>query len=304
MRDSLSTDVAGLKLRNPTMLAAGVLGISRSLLERVAASGAGAVVTKSIGIEEREGYANPTVVEVDCGLLNSMGLPNPGVKHFSEELRRWDRVDVPLIASVFGADVDEFGEVSSLMESAGVSALELNVSCPHVKGAGAELGQNPEAVAEVVRTVKAKVRVPVITKLTPNVPDITEVAVAAEKAGSDAITAINTLKAMAIDIETGRPILSNRFGGLSGRAIKPVAVRCVYEISEVVKIPVIGCGGVYSWEDALEFMYAGASAVQIGTAIYRMNLQVFKEITEGLKQYLKRKNLVSVRQIVGQSRRL
>jgi dihydroorotate dehydrogenase (NAD+) catalytic subunit len=288
------------------MLAAGILGMTSASLKEVMNSGAGAVVTKSVGLEPREGYPNPTVVQVACGLLNAMGLPNPGIDVFQEEIReiRQNEADVPLIVSVYGFSTSEFVKVAKAATVAGADALELNVSCPHVKEAGAEIGRNSGLVAEVVREVKNNVEVPVFVKLTPNVNDIVEIARAAVEAGADGLTAINTVRAMAIDVETIRPILANRIGGLSGPAIKPLAVRCVYEIyRELGAVPIVGCGGITSWRDAVEFMLAGASAVQIGTAVAMKGLGVFRSVTRGISFYLKRKGFRSVKDIVGLSHR-
>ncbi|MDH5622985.1 MAG: dihydroorotate dehydrogenase, partial [Candidatus Bathyarchaeota archaeon] len=274
MSRRLATEIAGLKLANPTMLAAGVLGLTGSSLRKVAEAGAGAIVTKSLGLKPREGYSNPTVAQVDCGLLNAMGLPNPGVSHFGEEMREVKETGVPIIVSIYGFSSEEFAKAAEVAVNVGADALELNVSCPHVEETGAEIGSDPELVTEVVRKVKNKVDKPVFVKLTPNVANIVEVAKAAVETGAEAITAINTVRAMAIEIETTRPLLANKIGGLSGPAIKPIAVRCVYEIYREVDVPVIGCGGITDWRDAVEFMLAGASAVQIGTAIAFKGLEV------------------------------
>jgi len=305
MSKRLAVEIAGLKLQNPTMLAAGILGLSGASLLDVIDNGAGAVVTKSLGPKPNEGYANPAVVQVNCGLLNAMGLPNPGVQNFVEEIREVKRVrgDVPIIVSVYGFSAEEFAETARIAAKSGADALELNVSCPHVKKTGSEIGQNPSLVAEVVKKVKGVVDKPVIVKLTPNVADIVEVAKAGVEAGADAITAVNTLRAMAIDVETAKPILANKVGGLSGSAIKPVAVRCVYEIYEGVDVPIIGCGGVASWQDAVEFMLAGASAVQIGTAVASKGLGIFNSVSKGIDSFLKRRGFGSVREIVGLSHR-
>lgn len=303
MSSRLVTEIAGLRLRNPTMLAAGILGLSGPSLRRAAEAGAGAVVTKSVGLKPRVGYPNPTVVQVDCGLLNAMGLPNPSVHHFGEELREVKKGGVSVILSIYGFSTEDFAEVATVAIEEGADALELNVSCPHVEKTGSEIGQNPRLVAEVVEKVKSKVDKPVFVKLTPNVANIVNVAEAAVKAGADAITAINTVRAMAIDVETTRPILANKIGGLSGRAIKPISVRCVYEIYRQVEVPVIGCGGVTTWRDAVEFMLAGASAVQIGTAIAFEGLDVFKSVTGGIDSYLEKMGFGSVREIVGLSHR-
>lgn len=295
----LEVSLAGLKLKNPTMLAAGVLGLTGLTMQRVAEAGAGAIVTKSIGMKARIGYPNPTLVEVSAGLLNAMGLPNPGAKEFAKEIKIAKGAGVPIIASIYGSNSGEFAEVAKLLEKAGADAFELNLSCPHVKEVGMEMGRDLDLVSEVVKRVRSAVKKPIFTKLSPNVTDIVEIAKAAEKAGSDAITAVNTVRAMAIDIETARPILSNKIGGLSGPAIKPIAVRCVYEIYKEVDIPVIGCGGIMNWQDAVEFMLVGATCIQIGTAIAYRGLSVFKEITDGIEAYLRRKGYESIDEIIG-----
>lgn len=281
------------------MLAAGILGVTGLSLKRVAEAGAGAVVTKSIGTEPREGYGNPTFTGAPAGFLNSMGLPNPGAEAFAQEVKIAKEGGVPVVVSIFGASKREFADVGIRMEEAGADALELNLSCPHSKLVA--FGQSAELTFSVVEAVKKSVGVPVFAKLTPNVTDIAAVARKAEEAGADAVTCINTLQAMAIDAETGRPILANRFGGLSGPAIKPVALRCVFEVAEAVKIPVIGCGGITKGEDAVEFLLAGASAVQIGSAVALRDLEVFREVAEGIRAYLKRKGYGSVKDIVGLS---
>ncbi|MGB9960073.1 MAG: dihydroorotate dehydrogenase [Candidatus Bathyarchaeales archaeon] len=302
--ERLNVNLAGLRLNNPTMLASGILGYSADTLESIAEGGAGAVVTKSVGLKPRKGYANPTVVQVNCGLINAMGLPNPGIEEFTKDIREAKAVlKVPLIASVYGFSAEEYATVAAKAAKAGADAVELNVSCPHVKETGAEIGQKPEVLAEVVKKVKANVEKPVFVKLSPNVADIAEMAETAAKAGADALTAINTVKAMAIDLETAKPILGNRKGGLSGQAIKPIAVRCVYEIYERVKVPIIGCGGITNWRDAVEFMLAGATAIQIGTAIAQKGPNVFKTVANGIDAYLKRKGFRSVNEIVGMAHR-
>ena len=300
----LSVSLAGLKLVNPTMLASGILGYSAETLENIVKGGAGAVVTKSIGVKPRSGYANPTVVQASCGLINAMGLPNPGIDEFVKEIRRAKTVlNVPLIVSIYGFSEGEYATVAKKAVDAGADAVELNVSCPHVKETGSEIGQNPEVLSKVVRKVKVSVDKPVFVKLSPNVTSIADIAESAAKAGADALTAINTVKAMAIDAETVMPILSNKVGGLSGPAVKPIAIRCVYDIYEQVKVPIIGCGGITNWRDAVEFLLAGASAVQIGTAVALKGSSVFKAVTRGIETYLKSKGFESVNEIVGISHR-
>ncbi len=300
----LSTSIAGLTLNNPTMLASGVLGYSAESMQRVVKGGAGAVVSKSVGIEPKMGYANPTVVQAKSGLINAMGLPNPGIDEYVDEIKYIKSLlHVPLIVSVFGYTAEEYATVAKKAAEAGADAVELNVSCPHVKQTGSEIGQNSALLHEVVKAVKAAVQKPVIVKLSPNVTDIVDLAHTAVKAGADAITAVNTLRAIAIDTETMRPILSNIKGGLSGPAMKPVALRCVYDLYEKVKVPIIGCGGISDWRDAVEFFLAGASAIQVGTAIAFEDPDVFQAINRGVEVYLRKKHFGSVKEIVGLSHR-
>jgi dihydroorotate dehydrogenase (NAD+) catalytic subunit len=299
-QNPLSINLAGLKLRNPTILASGILGYTAESLQRTVEGGAGAVVTKSVGAEARMGYANPTVVQANSGLVNAMGLPNPGIDEYSEEIAHAKTiVKAPLIVSVFGYSAEEYAQVAKKAVKAGADAVELNVSCPHVKQTGSEIGQNPRILAEVVAKVKGAVKAPVIVKLSPNVTDIVETAKVAVKAGADALTAINTVKAMAIDADTALPVLSNTRGGLSGPAIKPIALRCVYDLYEAVETPIIGCGGITTWQDTVEFFLAGATAVQVGTAVALDDPHVFQAINRGVAAYLKRKGYGSVEEIVG-----
>lgn len=267
------------------------------LLRRAHKEGAGGVVTKSIGIEPRKGYDNPTVVEVPCGLINAMGLPNPGWKAFLEEFEK-ESFDFPVIVSIFGGNPEEFAFLAEKLERVG-DAFELNLSCPHAKGYGLEIGQDPENVYRVVKAVKDVTDKPVIAKLTPNTSDITKLGLAAEKAEADGVSAINTLKAIAIDIYAKRPILSNKFGGYSGPGIKPIALRAVYDLASKLDIPIIGIGGITTWQDAVEFLLAGASAVQIGTAVYLKGFSVFREIAEGIRKYLEEEGFSSVKEIIG-----
>jgi len=306
MSSRLAVELVGLRLSNPTMLAAGILGLSAASLQEAVKQGAGAVVSKSVGLKPRSGYGNPAVFQVDdCGLLNAMGLPNPGAKHFAREIGDFkkDGLRAPIIASVFGFSAEEFTEAAQILVKGGADAVELNVSCPHVRKTGSEIGQSLRLVSEVVKRVKRAVKKPVFVKLTPNVADIAEVAEAAVGAGADAIVAINTVRGMAIDIETACPILANKVGGLSGSSLKPIAVRCVYEIYEAVKVPVVGCGGVAAWQDAVEFMLAGASAIQVGTAIASQGLGVFRSVSNGIDRYVRNKGFRSVKEIVGLSHR-
>ncbi len=301
----LSVNIAGLQLGNPTILASGVLGYSAESLSRVAKGGAGAVVSKSIGMEPRVGYPNPTVVQAEAGLINAMGLPNPGIAFYEQEIGFCKTIlRIPLIVSVFGYSADEYSTIAKKAVDAGADAVELNVSCPHVQFTGSEIGQNPKLLAEAVKKVKAIVNKPVLVKLSPNVANIAVTARAAIEAGADVLTAVNTLKAMAIDSETMRPILGNLKGGLSGPAVKPVALRYVYDIrEELPEVPIIGCGGIANWRDAIEFLLAGASAVQVGTAIALENTEVFQSIAKGVEIYLRKKHFGSVKEIVNLAHR-
>ncbi len=281
----LSLSLTGLRLKNPLMLAAGIMGTAGGSLKRAAEGGAGAVVTKSIGIKAKSGHSNPTMVEVDCGYLNAMGLPNPSYKNFQGEIDIAREGGVPVIASIFGASADEFSEIAGALRA---DAFELNVSCPHACGYGAQVGSDPALVEDITRAVKNATCVPVWVKLTPNVTDIKSIGLAAQRGGADAVVAINTIRAMAIDIESGYPILGNRFGGLSGRAIKPVAIKCVYDLYEALDIPVIGVGGISEWKDAVEFMMAGAKAVQIGSAVGN-NINIFNDISSCMEAFLEEK---------------
>jgi len=299
LEPDLTVEFAGIKLPNPTILASGILGVSSEVMIRAARAGAGAVVTKSFNRNGREGYRNPSFIEVPGGFLNALGIPNPGMEEMREEVRAVAKAGIPVIASVFGFDAQEFAEAASRGEQGGAIAVELNVSCPHVEEVGVEIGQRPGMVAEVTRAVKRNVRVPVIVKLTPNVTSIQEIAKAAEGAGADAITAINTALGMAIDVDAGMPILGGKVGGLSGPALHSIAVRTVYQVREAVKIPIIGVGGITDWKGAVEMMMAGASAIQVGTAVMYGGVEVFREITTGVSRFLRENGYGSVRELVG-----
>jgi len=295
----LEVEICQIKMKNPTALAAGVLGSTSASLNWAARSGAGAVVTKSFGLEPNKGYPNPTTVEVEGGIINAIGLSNPGVEIFKEELKKLEG-NVPQIASIYGSTPEDFSQIASKVHNL-VDALELNVSCPHaMEGCGASIGQDPNLTTQIVKAVKKTVKSPVLVKLTPNVTDIVEIARAAEIGGADALTLINSLgPGMRIDLETANPVLSNRFGGMSGPAIKPVALRCVYQVSQEVELPVMGVGGIMDYKDVVEFLYAGASCVQVGTAVMYNGLDVFREITSGLEKFMIRKGYQQVEEMVG-----
>lgn len=297
----LETEICRLKMRNPTMLAAGVLGTTASSLNWAARNGAGAVVTKSFSKEPNNGYPNPTTVEVTGGFINAVGLSNPGVEAFKVELKKLEG-SVPVVASIYGANPEDFRILATKIEGI-VDMVELNVSCPHaLGGCGASIGQDPDFTAEVVKAVKKVISTPLSVKLTPNVTDIVEIAVASQKAGCDALTLINSLgPGMRIDIETAHTVLYNKFGGLSGPAIKPVALRCVYDVYEAVDVPLMGVGGIRDYRDVVEFFFAGASCVQIGTAIYYDGLDVFRDISTGLEKFMIRKGYQSVKEMVGKT---
>lgn len=296
---SLAVDVGGLKLRNPAMNAAGVLGMSKPILKRVYDEGAGAVVTKSIGLVPRKGHSNPTLITVDCGVLNAMGLPNPGVERYIDEINGLKKEGVTVVASFFGSTIEEFRDVASRLSNASVDALELNCSCPNVDEEMGMLGTDPINTERVTAIVKEVISQPLFVKLSPNVTDITMVAMAAKRGGADAVTATNTLKGLAINVDMRRPILKNVTGGLSGPAIKPVALRCVWEIFEKVEIPIIGCGGITDWRDAVEYLLCGATAVEIGTAIKEKGPALFRDVTDGIRKYLEKNGFKKVKDIVG-----
>jgi len=287
-----------IRLSNPLVLAAGVRGASLSAVLEAIKLGAGAAVTKSIGPAPREGYPEPTLAQVDAGLLNAVGLPNPGAESFSAELASLRGRGLPVFVSVYGGSADEFGRVVQVLDENEFIGYELNLSCPHVAGVGTEVGHDPEEVSRLVKRVKSRTSKPVFAKLSPNTERLVEVAEAAVGAGADGLTAINTMKAMAIDVETGRPTLSNRYGGLSGDAIRPVALRCVYQLRERLDVPIMGCGGASTWEHVVQFILAGANAVQIGTATIG-RFAMFNDLNLGVLSYLERKGIGSLENLVG-----
>ena len=293
----MKTRIGTLKLENPTILAAGVLGTTASSLRRVMRNGAGAVVTKSVGLYPREGHRGPVLVEIEGGYINAMGLPNPGLE-FIEELETLRTFDdsKPIIVSIFGSDEREFIKLATSVCRL-ADAIELNLSCPHTKGYGFEIGSQPVVVETITKSIKEAVELPVWVKLTPNVNDITSIGKAAERGGADAVVAINTVTGMVIDVESGIPILGNIFGGVSGHIIRPIAVRCIYELYNELDIPIIGVGGVNDYRSALELIMAGAQAIQLGSAVAR-DISVFKEVSDGISAYLTEKNF-NLHDIIG-----
>ena len=298
MEPNLATSIGPINLDKPIMLASGILGISLDVFNRLYRSGAGAVVTKSLSKEPWEGYPNPTIFSVgDGGWINAVGLSNPGAQNFAKMIE--SNKDVPIIVSLVGSIPEDFEFMIKQFENCQVTAYELNLSCPHVAKVGLEVGDDPELVKKIVSAVKKTTNTPVIAKVGLGTTHYLDTVGTAIEAGIDAITAINTVRAIAIDVETQRPILSNKFGGLSGTPIKPIAQRCVYEISSKYDIPIIGCGGVSTWEDAVEFFLAGASSVQLGSAVGDNWIEVFQEINNGIIQYMKRKNYSKIEEMIG-----
>lgn len=295
----LSTSLGKLKLKNPLILASGILGTDETILKRVSRQSVGAVTTKSIGLKEKLGNKNPAVVEWQHGFLNAVGLPSPGIKNAEKELRLLKEIKIPVIVSIYGSTEKEFADVAKKVAKFKPDMIEMDISCPHVKKIASFSGDK-ESAFRVVKKVRSKTAgIPLSVKLSPNVTDIAEIAKACEKAGADCITAINTLKGMLIDAGARKPVLANKIGGISGPALKPVALRCVYEIYENVKIPIIGTGGISNGKDAIEMMMAGASAVGIGTAAYYRGIDVFNKITNEIKVWMKKENVKRIRDVIG-----
>lgn len=296
----MTVDIAGLKLKNPVMTASGTFGYGEEYADYVDLNRLGGIVVKGLSLKPRMGNPPPRIMETAGGMLNAVGLQNVGVDVFIEEklpfLRKYN---VAVVANIYGESYLEYAQVAKkLSQAQGVHALEVNVSCPNVKKGGLSFGSDPKAAAEVTRRVKAQTQLPVIVKLTPNVTDITLVAQAVEKAGADAVSLINTITGMSINLQTRTPHLKNITGGLSGPAIKPVALRMVWQVVKSVSIPVIGMGGILTAEDALEFMIAGATAVQIGTANF-INPCATIEIIDGMRSYLNNNKIKNIKDIVG-----
>ena len=319
--DSLACDFLGFRLRSPLVLASGIIGTSATLMARAAYAGAGMVTAKSCGPTPRAGHPNPVALDWGGGLINAIGLTNPGAEHeavlLAETKRILQPLDVPLIASIFAGTVEEFGQVASTVAQAQPDLIEVNISCPNV---GDEFGTPfaglPQSAAAVTESVKrallavdasapyANSGIPISVKLAPNVPDIARIAAAVVEAGADVITAVNTVPGMVIDAESGRPVLSNRVGGVSGPALKPIALRCVYEISQAVRVPIIGTGGVTTGRDAAEMLMAGASLVGIGSAVWYRGVDALKEINTELAAFVQHHGYNTVRSLRGLSHRL
>ena len=300
MIKSLKVSISNLEFKSPLILASGILGVSPSTMHILADYGMGGITTKSIGPEKRKGYPNPSVIGLgNDTFLNAVGLANPGIENFSHKITEIkQKKDLVVIASVFGKNPKEFAQVAARAEQAGADAIEINISCPHAKVSS--IGVDPDLTYEYVKTVKKKIKCPLLVKLTPNVTDIVTIGLSAEKAGADALVAINTVSGLAIDINTRRPILGHGIGGISGRAIKPIGVKHVYNLYKHLSIPIVGCGGIFNYEDVIEYFFAGASAVQLGSCLY-YGYDVIKKIHDNLARYLETQNLENISQLTGLS---
>jgi len=296
----LETVLCGVTMKSPVIAASGTFGFGLEYANYLDLNTVGAISVKGLSLKPRRGNDGRRICETPSGMLNCIGLENPGVESFINDiLPQLSTYDVPIMANISGSDIEEYGKMAALLDIEGIDFLEVNISCPNVKNGCLAFGVDPVSAAQVTRIVKKNTHKPVIVKLTPNVTDIVSVAVAVEAAGADGISLINTLLGMAIDVDTWQPFMGNRFGGLSGPAVKPVAVRMVYQAAQAVHIPVIGMGGIMSGRDAAEFMLAGASAVSVGTATLCSPTAIV-DITKELEQYGQGKGLVNIGEIVGQ----
>ena len=290
----------GLQLQNPVIAASGTFGYGTEYADFVDVNRLGAMVCKGTTLEPREGNPQPRLKETPAGILNSIGLENIGVTALiKDKAPLWASWGVPVVVNVAGESIEEYAEVASRLDGvSGVSALEVNISCPNVRAGGIEFGANAASAAAVTEAVRASTTLPIILKLTPNVTDVTEIAVAVSESGADAVCIANTLRGMAIDIECRRPYFSNICAGLSGPAVKPVALYMVYQAAKRVDIPIIGCGGITSGEDALEFMMAGASAVEVGSAQFA-DPSALLNVLEGIQQFMEREGVKDIAEIIG-----
>ena len=295
----LAVDIAGLKMKTPVTTASGTFGFGLEFQDFLDLEKVGAVTVKGTTLEPRAGNKGQRAVETPSGMLNCVGLENPGSDYFIEHtLPALQKIDVPVIVNIAGSTPEEYGELAKKLDIEGVHAIEINISCPNVKHGGIAFGTCPESAAEVVRAVKANTGKMVITKLSPNVTDIVEMALAAQEAGTDALSLINTLIGMKIDIDRRKPVLGNVMGGLSGPAVRPVAVRMVYQVAQKVNVPIIGMGGIMNAEDAIEFFLAGASAVAVGTANF-CDPRLAETISQGMLSYLDRHGFKNIQEIIG-----
>lgn len=297
---NLSVNIAGIELKNPVMVASGTFGYGKEYAKYIDLNKLGAIVVKGLSLTPREGNPPPRIVETTAGMINSIGLQNIGIDAFiRDKLPFLKKFDTKVIVNFFGDSIDEYCEVTKKVDSvSGIHGLEMNISCPNKKEGWLEFGTNPDLAFRVVSAVRKNTRLPLIVKLSPNVTDITVIAKAVSDAGADAVSLINTLSGMAIDIKTRRPKLANIIGGLSGPAIKPVALKMVWQVAKTIKLPIIGIGGIMTYEDALEFMIAGASAVQIGTANF-IDPASSEKIIDGLKLYCEQNSIRNINEIAG-----
>lgn len=296
----LRVAIGSLEIQNPVMTASGTFGYAREFEDFVNLRRLGAIVVKGISLEPRPGNPPPRVVETACGMLNAIGLENVGVERFvHDKMPYLSALGVPVVVNILGDSLAEYSQIAERLALVpGIAAIEVNISCPNVKKGGVAFGTDPQMAAAVTAAVKQSCQMPVIVKLSPNVTDITVVAKAVQEAGADAVSLINTLIGMAIDVNSRRPRLANIIGGLSGPAIKPVALRMVYQVAQAVTIPIIGIGGISTAEDALEFILAGASAVQVGTANF-VNPRASEDVLEGIAAYVNKQKLGSIRELIG-----
>jgi dihydroorotate dehydrogenase (NAD+) catalytic subunit len=296
---SLQVDIAGVKLKNPVMVASGTFGSGVEFSEFVDLNKLGAVVTKGVANVPWPGNPTPRIAETPSGMMNAIGLQNPGIEVFKErDLPFLKDYDTKVIVNVVGKSIPEYCEVVEKLADSNADLLEINISCPNVKEGGIAFGQDPKAVEEITKEIKKRAKQPIIMKLSPNVTDITVMAKAAVEGGADALSLINTLTGMKIDINRRTFAIANKTGGLSGPAIHPIAVRMVYQVAQTVKVPIIGMGGIACAEDAIEMMLTGATAVSVGTANFR-NPSVSMEIVKGIEEYLDRQNISDVRDLIG-----
>lgn len=296
----LSVNIGKLEMSNPVMTASGTFGYGEEFADFIDLAQIGGIITKGITLHRREGNLYPRMTETPSGMLNAVGLQNKGVHHFVEHIYpRIKDIQTNIIVNVSGSQIEDYVETAAIInELTNIPAIELNISCPNVKQGGMAFGINPKVAEEVVKAVRSVYGKTLIVKLSPNVTDITEIALAAEYGGADAVSLINTLLGMAIDAESRKPLLSTITGGLSGAAVKPIALRMVWQVANKVKIPVIGLGGIMNWKDAVEFLLAGASAVEIGTANF-IDPTVTVKVIAGVNDYLERHGYKSVTEIIG-----
>jgi len=303
MQRKLAVEIGSLKLKNPVMTASGTFGYGEEYAPYVDLNRLGAIIVKGLSLKPRHGNLSPRIMETPAGMLNAIGLQNVGVKSFiRDKLPYLRQLDTAIIANVYGETIEEYLRISEILTAAGgVHALEINVSCPNVKKGGVAFGADPDMIAEVTAGVRGVTDLPVIVKLSPNVTDIALMAKAAEAAGADAVSLINTITGMSVDVEKRIPHLKNVTGGLSGPAIKPIALRMVWQVATQIHIPVIGVGGIMSAPDALEFLIVGARAIQVGTANF-IDPRATMNIIEGIEAYMKRHDVVAMDDLVGSLR--